>query len=143
LDPNFNLYNIEVTDTDKCIVGSFVGWNIVVQLISSRTFTVAPYNWPIGDLRLLSISGFIGAALAIFFGGKLINLISSYMTKRAGGRREPKYRLSPWIQPAVGYAMQGFELAAVSNVIVTYAVDSYLPVSTYLPFFPFLTTDII
>jgi hypothetical protein len=40
----------------------------------------------------------------------------------------------PWIQPAIGYAMQGFGLTAVSNVVVTYAVDSYLPVSLLLPF---------
>lgn len=135
-----------------------MGWNIVVQLTSSRTFTVAPYNWPIGNLGLLSISGFIGAALAIFFGGKLIDLISSKMTKRAQGRREPEYRLPaliipavigpmgillfgltiaekrPWIQPAVGYAMQGFGLTAVSNVVVTYAVDSYLPVGYLVRF---------
>jgi len=39
----------------------------------------------------------------------------------------------PWIQPAIGYAMQGFGLTAVSNVVVTYAVDSYLPVSPFLP----------
>jgi hypothetical protein len=39
-----------------------------------------------------------------------------------------------WIQPAVGYAMQGFGLTALSNVVVTYAVDSYLPVSSSLRF---------
>jgi len=78
------------------------------------------------------------------------------MTKRAQGRREPEYRLPaivipgvigpmvillfeltvavkrPWIQPAVGYAMQGFGLTAVSNVVVIYAVDSYLPASLFL-----------
>jgi hypothetical protein len=63
----------------------FVGWNIVAQLTSSRTFRAAPYKWP--------ISGFVGAALAIFFGGELIDLISSYMTKHGQGRQEPEYRL--------------------------------------------------
>jgi MFS family permease len=101
----------------------------------------------------LSISGFIGATLAIFFGGKLMDLISTRMTGRAAGRREPEYRLPaiiipavigpmgillfgltvadkrPWIQPAVGHAMQGFGRTAVSNVVVTYAVDSYLPLA--------------
>lgn len=74
-------------------VGTFVGWNIVVQLTSSRTFTVAPYNWLTGSLGLLSISGFIGAAIAIFFGGKLIDIIANRMTHRNHGRREPEYRL--------------------------------------------------
>jgi hypothetical protein len=85
----------------KYRVGTFVGWNTVVQLTSSRTFTVAPYNWPIGDLGLPSISGFIGAALAIFFRGNLIDLISSYMARRAQGRREPEYRLPAIIIPGV------------------------------------------
>ncbi len=39
-----------------------------------------------------------------------------------------------WIGPAFGYSMQGFGLTAVSNVVVTYAVDSYLPVS-FLAYF--------
>jgi hypothetical protein len=80
------------------------------------------------------------------------------MTKRAQGRREPEYRLPaiiipgvigpmgillfgltvaekrPWIQPAIGYALQGFGLTAVSNFVVTYAVDSYLPVNPLHPF---------
>lgn len=150
-------------------VGTFVGWyrqnplvdfynlltctrNIVVQLTSSRTFTARPYNWKLGSLGLLSISGFIGALIAFFLGGKLIDIISSRLTKRMGGRREPEFRLpaiifpaiigpagilifglciahkTAWIGPAVGYCMQGFGLTAVANVAVTYAVDGYEPV---------------
>jgi hypothetical protein len=84
-------------------VGTFVGWNIVVQLTSSRTFTVAPYNWLIGSLGLLSISGFIGAAIAIFFGGKLIDIIANRMTHRNHGRREPEYRLPGKLGPNSQY----------------------------------------
>lgn len=43
-----------------------------------------------------------------------------------------------WIGPAFGYGMQGFGLTAVSNVVVTYAVDSYLPVSFLLHYYHFL-----
>jgi hypothetical protein len=74
------------------------------------------------------------------------------MTK-ARGHREPEYRLlgiiipafigpmgilvfglciaykTPWIGPAVGYAMQGFGITAAPNVVVTYTVDAYRPVS--------------
>jgi hypothetical protein len=75
-------------------VGTFAGWNIFVQFTSSRTFTVAPYNWLIGSLGLLSISGFIGAAIVIFFGGKLTDIIANHMTHRSHDRREPEYRLS-------------------------------------------------
>jgi MFS family permease len=88
-------------------VGTFVGWNIVVQLTSSRTFTVAPYNWLIGSLGLLSISGFIGAAIAIFFGGKLIDIIANRMTHRNHGRREPEYRLPGKLKPpTLNYKLQ-------------------------------------
>lgn len=123
--------------------------NIVVQLTSSQTFTKPPYGWKVGSLGLLSISGFIGAIFAFFLGGKLIDMIANRMTKANNGRREPEFRLpaiiipavigpmgvlifglcvahkTAWIGPAFGYMMQGFGLTAVSNVVVTYAVDGY------------------
>lgn len=34
-----------------------------------------------------------------------------------------------WGGAAVGYGMQGFGLTAASNILVTYAVDSYLPLA--------------
>lgn len=34
-----------------------------------------------------------------------------------------------WVGAAVGYGMQGFGLTAMSNLLVTYAVDSYLPLA--------------
>ncbi|KIW10079.1 hypothetical protein PV08_11039 [Exophiala spinifera] len=131
------------------IIGVFVGWNIVVQLTSSHTFTKPPYGWPVGGLGLLSISGFIGAVIAFFLGGKLIDIIATRMTDANNGRREPEFRLpaiiipavigpmgvltfglcvahyTTWVGAAFGYGMQGFGLTAVSNIAVTYAVDSY------------------
>lgn len=124
--------------------------NIVVQLTSSRTFPLAPYFFQLHSVGLLALSGLTGAVIAVFFGGKLIDVVANYMTARAHGRREPEYRLpsiiipgiigpfgilifglcvmhkTHWIGPAFGYGMQGFGLTAVSNVMVTYAVDSYL-----------------
>jgi MFS family permease len=112
-----------------------------------------PYHHKTGFLGLISISGFIGSALALFFGGKLIDVISNRVTASRGGRREPEYRLyaiiipaiigpmgillfgleiaerKPWVGIAFGYGMQGFGLTAISNVVVTYAVDSYLPLA--------------
>jgi len=79
------------------------------------------------------------------------------MTARAGGHAEPEFRLPAMIFPAiigpmgvltfgmviankknymgaaVGFAMLGFGLTAASNVVVTYAVDGYRPVSCYTP----------
>ncbi|KAJ5083861.1 hypothetical protein NUU61_008440 [Penicillium alfredii] len=134
-------------------IGISVGWNIVVQLTSSRTFTKPPYNWKLGSLGLLSLAGFIGSVLAFYLGGRLIDIISTRSTIRHGGVRMPEYRLpaiiipgtigpagilifglcvahqTHWIGPAVGYAMQAFGVAAISNVAVTYSLDSYKPVT--------------
>ncbi|KAJ5668692.1 MFS general substrate transporter [Penicillium macrosclerotiorum] len=134
-------------------IGISVGWNIVVQLVSTKTFTAPPYNWKIGDIGLLSIAGFIGCLFAFYLGGRLIDVISTRSTVRHGGVRLPEYRLpaivipgtigpagilifglcvaheTHWIGPAVGYAMQAFGVAAISNVAVTYALDMYKPVT--------------
>ncbi|RAL13903.1 MFS general substrate transporter [Aspergillus homomorphus CBS 101889] len=130
-------------------IGVSVGWNIVVQLTASHTFTSSPYNWPAGDIGLLSLAGFIGSLLAFYVGGRLIDQISTRYTRRRGGERQPEYRLpalivpglvgpvgilifglciahrTHWMGVAVGYAMQAFGVAAISNVAVTYALDCY------------------
>ncbi|KAL3481004.1 putative polyamine transporter [Aspergillus californicus] len=134
-------------------IGISVGWNIVVQLTASRTFTAPPYNWPAGSLGLLSLSGFIGSVLAFYVGGRLIDIISTRYTKRHGGDRLPEYRLPAlvipgiigpggilifglcianqvhWIGAAFGYAMQAFGVAAISNVAVTYSLECYKPIT--------------
>ncbi|KAL4870062.1 hypothetical protein BDV12DRAFT_207986 [Aspergillus spectabilis] len=134
-------------------IGISVGWNIVVQLTASTTFTAAPYDWPAGSLGLLSLSGFIGSVLAFYVGGQLIDIISTQYTKRRGGRRLPEYRLPAlvipgiigpggilifglcianqvhWIGAAFGYAMQAFGVAAISNVAVTYSLECYKPLT--------------
>jgi MFS family permease len=171
------------------LVGSFVGWcvlpiqltcivftprywvtlsytfshhrNIVVQMTASRVFAEPPYRWDVGNLGLLALAGFIGAVIAFVVGGKLIDVLSAYMTEANGGIREPEFRLPAliipaivgpmgvllfgisaarhlsWVAAAFGYAMQGFGLTALSNVVVTYAVDSYQQVS-----FPRVLTNI-
>ena len=116
---------------------------------------MAPYHWKIHSLGLLSISGFVGAVVSFFIGGRLIDFIANRMTARAGGHAEPEFRLPAMIFPAiigpmgvltfgmviaykknymgaaVGFAMLGFGLTAASNVVVTYAVDGYRPVSCH------------
>jgi MFS family permease len=107
----------------------------------------------------MSTAGFVGAVISFFIGGRLIDFIANRSTSRKGGIAEPEYRLPAMIFPAiigpmgvltygmiiadkknfwgaiVGFAMLGFALTAASNVVVTYAVDAYRPVS-----FPFHTS---
>ena len=90
--------------------------------------------------------------LAFYLGGRLIDIISTRYTKRHNGQRLPEYRLPAiiipgtigpagilifglcianevhWMGSAVGYAMQAFGVAAISNVAVTYSLDCYKPV---------------
>lgn len=127
--------------------------NIVVQLVASQTFTAPPWNWTIHSIGLLSISGFVGTLVSFFVGGRLIDLIAVRMTARRAERPEPEFRLPAMVIPAVvgpmgmlcygliiatqdgwagaaiGYGMVGFGGTAASNIIITYAVDAYRPVS--------------
>lgn len=120
-----------------------------MQLTSARIFLQSPYNWKLHDLGLLSLSGFVGSLLAFYVGGRLIDIIAIRSTVRHGGSQKPEYRLpaiiipgiigpagilifglcitykTQWVGPAVGYAMQAFGVAAISNVTVTYCLDSY------------------
>lgn len=126
------------------------------QLSMTRTLPLPPYKWTIGQVGLLFISGFIGALIASFLGGKLVDIIATSMTRRNGGRREPEFRLpaillpaiigpmgvlifglcvahkTAWIGLGVGFAMQGFGITAVANVVVVYAVDSYQQVGDHV-----------
>lgn len=130
-------------------VTNFMHRNIVVQMTASRVFLKPPFGWKIGSVGLLALSGFIGSVIAFFLGGKLVDITSARMTKANHGIREPEFRLPAIILPAVigpmgvltfgictaerltwvgaafGYAMQGFGVTAISNIVVTYAVDSY------------------
>lgn len=129
----------------------------MVQLVASQTFTAPPWNWTIHSIGLLSISGFVGAVISFFIGGRLIDLIAVRMTARRSEHPEPEYRLPAlvipavigpmgmllfgliiaaqkgWVGAAVGYAGQGFAATAGSNVVLVYLLDGYRPVSTPLP----------
>lgn len=128
----------------------------MVQIVASQTFTAPPWNWDIHELGLLGISGFVGSVVSFFVGGRLIDLIATRMTASRGENPQPEYRLPAMIIPAVvgpmgmlvyglviaahgswggaavGYGMEGFGATAAANVIITYAVDAYRPVSVAL-----------
>lgn len=104
-------------------------------------------------MGLLSISGVVGAVASFFADGRLIDLIATRMAARRGEHPEPEFRLPAMIVPAVigpveiltyglviagsdnwrgaavGYSMEGFGAIAAANIVITYAVDAYRPVS--------------
>lgn len=121
---------------------------IIIMISSGSTFSRPPYGWDTQIIGVFSMSGFVGALAAYFSAGKLIDHVSNRLTK-PGTERRPEYRLPlivipavigpmglvvfgacvahrlTWVGAAFGYGMQSFGLTAVSNIAITYAVDSY------------------
>lgn len=158
---------IKTRANKKAVLTLFASSNIVVQLIASQTFTAPPWNWTIHSIGLLSISGFIGTLVSFFVGGRLIDLIAVRMAARRSEQPAPEYRLPAmiipgligplgvlcygliiaaqdgWVGAAVGYGMQGFGATAASNIIITYAVDAYRPVSGFALSIVFIIRNVI
>ncbi len=70
-------------------------------MTATRLLSVEPYHFSLHSIGYIAISGFVGALLATFFGGKLIDIIANRMTENAGGRRESEYRLVGLIPPVI------------------------------------------
>jgi MFS family permease len=132
------------------VVGLFVGWTIVIQVSIAQTFLQPPYSWTLARVGLFHLAGWIGALSALYFGGLLIDfLVSKGDKQHLVNTTSPEKRLPAlvipfiiapfglivygiclsedtiWIGPAAGYAMHSFGFVAVSNIVVTYAVDTY------------------
>lgn len=107
-------------------------------------------SWQSG---LCFISGLIGSAFGIFFGGYVSDVVADLFTKKNEGIREPEFRLpamaigmltSPlalclygagmemgwhWIVPTISIGLLNFSIAQATNVALVYVVDAYRPVA--------------
>lgn len=131
---------------------------IVIQVTTAQTFVKPPWSWSTGDVGIFSISGWIGALISFYFGGRLIDLISNRARKTSHtAKPKPEKRLialtipafigplgvitygqciahkTTWVGPAFGFGMHAFALTALSNIAVTYCVDCYQQVSWSSP----------
>lgn len=132
------------------LAGLFVGWVIILQISIAQTFLQPPYSWSLAQVGLLHLAGWFGAIVSLYFGGLLIDILvrkadphNTVHTTRPE-RRLPAlgipFVIAPfgliiygvclsqdesWVGPAFGYCMQAFGFVAVSNIVVTYAVESY------------------
>lgn len=133
-----------------CLVGVFVGWIITMQVTVAQVLIRPPYNFTLGPVGLFSLSGLVGILISFYFGGRLIDFFSN-RARRHDQTLKPKpeqrlialvipFVLAPlgliifgevmanqksWVGAAFGYGMHAFGFTAVSNIAVTYAVDSY------------------
>ena len=135
------------------LIGIISGANVIQDVISGGALVKEPYKFGAGKVGSFQVGGFIGALLGFFLGGRGIDYIAAVATRRNHGVREPEMRLpallipgffgpagiivigvtfhflTPWIAPAIGVGMMGVAITCVNNIGVTYAVDSYLPIS--------------
>lgn len=129
------------------LVGIFVGWTIIIQVSIASTFLQPPYLWTLARVGLLHLAGWIGAISALYFGGLLIDTLVGIAPDEPRKRLPAlviPFSIAPaglivygftlaqdrhWIAPAAGYAMHSFGFVAVSNIVVTYAVDTYRSVA--------------
>ena len=134
-------------------IGVVSGATVTLQLASARLLVAPPYYFAPGEVGSFQVSGFVGASFGFFLGGRTIDYIAAVSTRRNHGHWEPEMRLialffpgicgpsamliaglcfrhkTAWIAPATGNALLGLTITCVNNICVTYAVDSYLPVS--------------
>lgn len=112
----------------------------------SDTYGFEPYQ-----SGLCFISGLLGSAIGVAFGGHISDWTADYFTRRNGGRREPEMRLPSlliggifapiglllygfgidrqlhWIVPTLGLGFLSFAIVQATNVSLVYTIDSYRP----------------
>ncbi|KUJ10466.1 MFS general substrate transporter [Mollisia scopiformis] len=133
-------------------LGVFAGWNMMLRLSLIQNFSTPPESHSTQFLGLTSLAPLTGSLIAILLFGKGLDALSARITRKHEGGREPEYRLylipiliflggasivitsftlhgtssSEWIAPIIGWGIHGFALTGISNMVLVYAVDSYL-----------------
>ncbi|CZR62613.1 uncharacterized protein PAC_12510 [Phialocephala subalpina] len=132
-------------------IGVFAGWNMMLRLSLIRQFSSQPQPHSKQFLGLTSLAPLVGSLLAFPPFGKGLDALSSYLSTKHNGTREPEYRLyllpiliflgamsilmagltlhgtasGEWIAPIVGWGIHGFASTGMSNMVLVYAIDSY------------------
>lgn len=132
------------------VFGVNIGWTVIISIVLATVYQSPPHLWSAQDVGLLNMAPVVGLFLGLPFGGYFADLLSTRAKKLAGGYHNPRSRLplvimgalvSPtgclvigfslrpdnfsWIGTAIGWAMLTFGLTGASNVMVTYAVDTF------------------
>jgi len=127
---------------------------LYINLDQSQTFQPPPYLFSPLIVGMTNWAVFGGALIGLFTAGPLSDWFSQRQTDRNNGVREPEMRLPtlipylicavignviasvgadnswPWEAIViVGYGCIGIQVAAIPAIAITYAIDSYKPVS--------------
>ncbi|KAG9229953.1 major facilitator superfamily domain-containing protein [Amylocarpus encephaloides] len=127
---------------------------LVINITQSQALAGPPWNLSPAEVGYTNFAIFVGALISLVTAGPLSDWVSTRATKKNRGIREPEMRLvalipyacctllgslimalgyqNAWRWEAIvigGYTLIGIQLAAVSAIATTYAVDSYKPVA--------------
>ncbi|KAK7538432.1 major facilitator superfamily domain-containing protein [Phyllosticta citribraziliensis] len=129
-----------------------IGFVIAISSNFATAFAQA-YGFEAWQSGLCFISGLIGSALGIFFGGHVGDWCADYLTRRNGGVREPEMRLPAmaislvaaplslvlygegvglrlhWMCATVGLGLLNFSIVQATNISLVYTIDAYRPVA--------------
>jgi hypothetical protein len=132
--------------------GASVSWIAILGTTQSILYPVPPYNFQPSGVGLLNIPPFIGAILGSIWGGPLSDMYILWRASRHRGIYEPEMRLEMmvlpalatpagllcyglttglqyhWIFPCIGSAILGFGITAISDIVLTFLVDSYVEI---------------
>jgi hypothetical protein len=126
-----------------------IGFLVAVTSNVAPAFSTA-YNFKTWQTGLCFISAFIGSLIAIFFGGRVTDMVADWFTRRNGGVREPEMRLPAiamsvisaplslilygmgiqyqwhWIVPTIGLGLckleAGFLLVTLTWILVNFSI---------------------
>ncbi|KAL1887179.1 hypothetical protein Sste5346_010374 [Sporothrix stenoceras] len=129
-----------------------IGFLVAMSSNVATAFTTT-YGFSTWQIGVSMISGTIGAAIAIFFGGRLSDMVADRFTRRNGGLREPEMRLPAmaislisgplslilygvgvghnlhWICPVIAFGLINFTIVQAANIAIVYMIDCYRPIA--------------
>ncbi|ANB15141.1 Hol1p [Sugiyamaella lignohabitans] len=127
---------------------------LVVNLTQSDNFAASPYNFSSSSVGFTNFATLGGIFIGLVTSGPLSDWLCRWSTKRNNGIREPEMRLPAlipfalcqllgiviialgyeykWKWPIIviiGYGLVGIQVASVTTIAATYAVDGYRAVT--------------
>ncbi|RDL40568.1 MFS general substrate transporter [Venustampulla echinocandica] len=131
------------------IYGVTLTWIVVFSVVNAAIFTVAPYNFTVSQVGLISISPFIMTIIGEVIAGPLNDYICLWLAKKNHGIYEPEFRLvlmvpvfilgvagffgfgatvhfqTHWIGPVLTFGLANMSMAFANGCVFGYVIDSY------------------
>ncbi|KAH6683864.1 putative MFS transporter [Halenospora varia] len=150
----FKLFAFPIIQWSSFVFSWCASCFLIINITQSQAFAGPPWNFSPAAVGYTNFAVFVGALISLVTAGPFSDWVSMRATKRNKGIREPEMRLIAlvpyacctligslimalgyqrgWSWEAVvigGYTLLGIQLAAVSAISTTYAVDSYKSVA--------------